>query len=169
MRASQRRRLSLIRSRDRVRTPPCKGNTAHKINKRTRVRLVLKDDCFNDLSENMFWSSWWKRKLLFRSKVLTLTTSVRSFNCQSNALFKLKSLLFNDPYRQAKVLIAKYEQRKLESVEHPKSLTEESLTMSSSEAPRLASPISWLNWAKLVSASIGMWPSISWHRSGSGV
>ena len=37
--------------------------------------------------------------------------------------------------------------------------------MNSSEAPRLARPISWLNWAKAGSANRGTWPSSSWHTS----
>jgi hypothetical protein len=41
--------------------------------------------------------------------------------------------------------------------------------MSSSEAPKLASPMSWEKSAKSGSANMGTWPSSSWHTSGSGV
>eukprot|EP00341_Mesodinium_pulex_P011110 CAMPEP_0116940206 /NCGR_PEP_ID=MMETSP0467-20121206/33225_1 /TAXON_ID=283647 /ORGANISM="Mesodinium pulex, Strain SPMC105" /LENGTH=41 /DNA_ID= /DNA_START= /DNA_END= /DNA_ORIENTATION= len=41
--------------------------------------------------------------------------------------------------------------------------------MSSSLAPKEASPISWLKSAKSGSANIGAWPKSSWQMSGSGV
>ena len=47
--------------------------------------------------------------------------------------------------------------------------TAASRLMSSSEAPKLASPISWEKSAKSGSANMGTWPSSSWHTSGSGV
>lgn len=48
-------------------------------------------------------------------------------------------------------------------------LTDASFEIFSSDAPIEAKPISWLNSANLLSANIGTCPSISWHRSGSGV
>jgi hypothetical protein len=44
-------------------------------------------------------------------------------------------------------------------------LTVESFSISASDAPREARPISWENCAKLGSAKSGMWPSISWIQS----
>ncbi len=43
------------------------------------------------------------------------------------------------------------------------------LVIKSSEAPRLARPISWEKSAKSGSASNGTWPKSSWQISGSGV
>ena len=43
------------------------------------------------------------------------------------------------------------------------------LVINSSEAPRLARPISWEKSAKSGSASNGTWPKSSWQISGSGV
>ena len=44
-------------------------------------------------------------------------------------------------------------------------LTAASFFTSSSDAPKEAKPISWLNWAKFESANIGMWPRISCTQS----
>ena len=48
-------------------------------------------------------------------------------------------------------------------------LTVASFIKSASFDPREAKPISCENWAKFLSASIGIWPKISWQQSGSGV
>lgn len=44
-------------------------------------------------------------------------------------------------------------------------LTVANFSMSSSEAPSEARPISWENWAKVLSANIGTWPSSSCTQS----
>lgn len=44
-------------------------------------------------------------------------------------------------------------------------LTVDNFSISASEAPKDASPISWENCAKLGSAKRGMWPNSSWMQS----